>query len=70
MITYNQSVSKGLDYQRADIARWSHKLSAQCYLAVCDEAVKQNLLLHNDSSVLNVWRGDHITSFILNWENK
>ena len=70
MITYNQSVSQGLDYQRSDIARWSHKLSAQCYLAVCDEAVKQNLLLHNDSSVLNVWRGDSITCFILNWGNK
>jgi len=69
MITYNQSVSKGLDYQRQDIARWSKKLSAEAYLAICDEAVKQNLLLHNDSSVMNVWRGDSITCFILNWNN-
>ena len=70
MITHNPSVSRGLDYQRQDIFRWSKKLSAQAYLAICDEAAKQNQLLRDGSSVMDVWRGDSITSYILNWGNE
>jgi len=66
-LVYN-SVAQGLEIQRDCIARWADKLSAKCYLAVCAEAEKQNKLLTEDSTLINVWRGDHITCFILNWK--
>lgn len=65
------TINEGLAVQARQLEEWRTKLNAECYLALFDQVKEENLTLdptRNDG--YDVWRGNDMDTFVINWERK
>ena len=62
------TVEDGMMIQFCDLAKWKTKLNTKCYRALQAECLEQNKLLSEKDSGFQVFRGEELTKFVLNYK--
>lgn len=62
------TVLDGLHIQAEDLARWRKKLNAEVYTALKMEVDHKNFDLSENATGYDVFRGQSLTEFVLNFQ--
>jgi hypothetical protein len=63
------TLEKGLEYQKLDLSFWKIILKRQAYNCLKAHVGMQNLKLNRSSDGYDVFRGQDLTSYVLNMRN-
>lgn len=64
------TIQDGLDLQESHLNQWKRKLNTQTYKALANECFERNKLLSDKDTGFQVFRGQDLTTFVLNYQTQ